>query len=220
MGRLVCHEFSRRGESFVVIDVDPQLFQGFDIEHGIPLPGDAASDELLKRAGIERARALIAVMASDADNLYTTMSARLLNKNLFIVARVEEPGAEQKLRRAGADRVVSPYQIGGSRLAQAVLQPTVVDFIDLATATEHLELQLEETRVDPGSPLAGATLRDSRIRSDLKVIIVAIKKASGKMQFNPDPEKPIEAGDTLVAIGDREHIDQLDELARGKAGKG
>lgn len=218
MGRLVCQEFSRRGQPFVVIDVEPGVFEGFDIPHGIPVPGDAASDDLLKKAGIERARALVTVMRSDPDNLYTTMSARLLNKKLFIVARVEDPKSEQKLRRAGADRVVSPYQIGGARLALAVLQPTVVDFIELATRTEHLQLQLEETRVDPGSPIAGARLRDSRIRRDFKVIIVAIKKAGGDMVFNPDPETLIEGGDTLVAIGDRENLDSLDRLARKPAG--
>src|SRR5262245_33644628 len=112
-------------------------------------------------------------MSSDADNLYTTMSARLLNKKLFIVARLEDPKAEQKLRRAGANRVVSPYQIGGVRLAQAVLRPTVVDFIELATRTEHLELQLEESRVAAASPLAGKTLKDSAVRANLAVIVVA-----------------------------------------------
>src|SRR5439155_1803384 len=133
--------------------------------------------------------------------LFTTMSARLLNARLFIVARVEGVQSEQKLLRAGANRVVSPYQIGGSRVAQAVLRPTVVDFIELATRTEHIELQLEETRIDPKSPLVGTNLKDSRLRSDLKLIIVAIKKSAGHMVFNPDPETPLEAGDILLAIG-------------------
>jgi voltage-gated potassium channel len=155
-------------------------------------------------------------MASDADNLYTTMSARLLNKKLFIVARVEDAGAEQKLRRAGANRVVSPYQIGGARLAQAVLRPTVVDFIELATKNEHLELQIEEARVGAGSPLAGSTLRDSALRTRLKVIVVAIKKAGGDMLFNPDPATKIEAG----AIGDRQRLDELEQLARREAPAG
>jgi voltage-gated potassium channel len=109
--------------------------------------------------------------------------------------------------------VVSPYQIGGVRLAQAVLRPTVVDFIELATRTEHLELQIEESRVTPTSPLASATLKDSRIRADLKVIVVAIKKGAGEMVFNPAPETVIEAGDIIVAIGDRKHLDELEKLA-------
>ncbi len=213
MGRLVCREFSRQRLPFVVVEVNPELLAGFDAPYGIPLNGDAASDEVLKQAGVERARGLITVMSSDADNLYTTMSARLLNKKLFIVARVEDPKAEQKLRRAGANRVVSPYQIGGVRLAQAVLRPTVVDFIELATQTEHLKLQIEEARVGPASPLAGATLKDSRIRAGLQVLVVAIKKGVGEMVFNPQPETVIEAGDIIVAIGDREHLDQLEKLA-------
>ncbi len=109
--------------------------------------------------------------------------------------------------------MVSPYQIGGTRVAQAVLRPTVVDFIELATRTEHIDLQLEEARLSASSPLAGTTLRDSRLRSDLKVIIVAIKKASGHMQYNPAPETILEPGDTLVAIGHREQLVQLESLA-------
>lgn len=220
LGRLVCQEFSRQRLSFVVVEVQPELLAGFEMSGGIPLQGDASSDEVLKQAGVERARGLVAVMSSDADNLYTTMSARLLNKKLFIVARVEDVKAEQKLRRAGANRVVSPYQIGGVRLAQAVLRPTVVEFIELATKNEHLELQIEEARVSPGSPLAGSTLRDSAVRAKLKVIVVAIKQAHGEMLFNPDPETKIEAGDIVVAIGDRQHLDELERLANREAQPG
>jgi voltage-gated potassium channel len=213
MGRLVCQEFSRQRLPFVVVEVNPELLAGFDVPHGIPLNGDAASDEVLRQAGVERARGLVTVMTSDADNLYTTMSARLLNKKVFIVARLEDPKAEQKLRRAGANRVVSPYQIGGVRLAQAVLRPTVVDFIELATRTEHIELQIEESRVAASSPLAGTSIKDSRLRAELKVIVVAVKKGSGDMVFNPPPETVLEVGDTLVAIGDRQHLDELVKLA-------
>jgi voltage-gated potassium channel len=115
------------------------------------------------------------VAASDADNLYITMSARLLNDRLFIVARAEESGSEQKLLRAGANRVVSPYAIGGDRVALAVLRPAVVDFLELATRTEHLDLQIEEAQISPASPLAGSNLKDSRLRQDVGVIIVTIK---------------------------------------------
>src|SRR5207249_8002710 len=137
------------------------------------------------QAGVKRARGLVTVAASDADNLYITMSARLLNDALFIVARAEDEHAEKKLARAGANRVVSPYAIGGVRVAQAVLRPAVVDFIELATRTEHLDLQIEETRVEGGSRLEHVTLSDSRLRQDFGVIIVAIKKAAGHMLFNP-----------------------------------
>jgi voltage-gated potassium channel len=213
MGRLVCQEFARQRLPFVVVEVNPALLAGFDLPYGIPLNGDAASDEVLRQAGVERARGMVVVMTSDADNLYTTMSARLLNKKIFIVARLEDPRAEQKLRRAGANRVVSPYQIGGVRLAQAVLRPTVVDFIELATRTEHIELQIEESRVVASSPLAGTSIKDSRLRAELKVIVVAVKKGAGDMVFNPPPETVLEAGDIVVAIGDRQHLDELVKLA-------
>lgn len=213
VGRLVCQELSRNGTPFVIIDNNEELLEDFKLPNGIALLGDATSDEVLRHAGIERASSLVTVMASDADNLFTTMSARLLNKEIHIVARVEESQSEIKLRRAGANRVVSPYLIGGHRLAQAVLRPAVVDFIELATHSEHVELQMEETRVSAKSPLAGTMLRESGIRAELKVIILAVKKKLGKMMFNPDPEMVIEVGDILVALGPREQLDRLEGLA-------
>lgn len=213
MGRLVCQEFSREKVPFVVIDDREEALKDFHVKRGIPLVGDATSDEVLHRAGVDRARGLVTVMASDANNLFTTLSARLLNAKLYIVARVESPASEQKLMRAGANRVVSPYQIGGVRVAHAMLKPTVVDFIDLATRTGHIELQMEETCIADKSPLAGCSLKESRLRAELRVIIVAIKKKEGGMVFNPDPETILNAGDILVAMGHQDQLEQLEELA-------
>ena len=210
MGRLACRDFSREKIPFVVIDEKAGVLKDFNVPHGLALVGDASSDDFLRYAGIDRARSLVAVMDSDANNLFTTMSARLLNPKLFIVARVEDmQQSEQKLLRAGANRVVSPYQIGSSRVAQAVLRPAVVDFIELATRTEHIELQLGETRVSVKSPLIGINLRDSRLRESLKIIIVAIKKGSGHMVFNPAPETVIDVNDILIAIGHRDQLERL-----------
>jgi len=213
MGRHVCWEFSREGLPFVIVDRRPEVLRDFDLAHGIALEGDATSDEVLKRAGVERARALVTVAASDADNLFITLSARLLNDKLFIVARAEGELAEQKLRRAGANRVVTPYAIGGAKVAMAVLRPAVVDFIELATRTEHLDLQIEETLIQDGSKLAGATLHASRLRQDLGVIVVAIKRADGRLDANPSGDAIMEAGDTLIALGARQNLDQVDVLA-------
>jgi voltage-gated potassium channel len=213
MGRLVCQDFSARGMPFVVIDRRPDLLEVFHLPHGIALHGDATSDEVLRQAGVARARSLIAVLGSDADNLYIVMSARLLNDRLFIVARAEDERSEQKLIRAGANRAISPYLIGGTRVAQAVLRPNVVDFIELATRTGHLELQIEEAQIHKDSVLTGTTLKDSRLRRELGLIIVAIRKGTGKMLFNPPPESVIEADDILIALGDRKHLDELDRLA-------
>ncbi|OAI45116.1 hypothetical protein AYO44_13075 [Planctomycetaceae bacterium SCGC AG-212-F19] len=215
MGRLVCREFNSKGVPFVVIEQEPELLADFNLEHGIAMPGDAATDDVLQRAGVDRARALVAVLGSNADNLYITMSARLLNERLFIVSRSEDEASEEKLRRAGANRVVSPYAIGGSRVANAVLRPAVVDFIELATRSEHMELQIEETLITPGSKLVGTTLKESQLRQEFGIIIVAIKKAGGGMVFNPPSDARIEANDVLITLGHRHQLDQLEALARG-----
>jgi voltage-gated potassium channel len=214
MGRHVCREFSRRGLPFVVIDRRGDLLHDFDLAHGIALEGDATSDAVLRHAGVERARALVTVAASDADNLFITMSARLLNDKLFIVARAEGELTEEKLHRAGASRVVTPYAIGGLKVAMAVLRPTVVDFIELATGSEHLDLQIEETLIQPGSKLAGLTLHASGLRQDLGVIVVAIKKANGQLVANPPHDAVMMPGDTLIALGARQSLDRVEVLAR------
>jgi voltage-gated potassium channel len=213
MGRLVCKEFAAERLPFVVIEREPKLLEAFPYPTGIPLAGDATSDEMLRQAGVDRARGLIAVLPSDADNLFITMSARLLNDKLFIVARAEGELAEKKLLRAGASRVVSPYTIGGNRMAQAVLRPAVVDFIELATRTEYLDLQIEETQIAADSRLAGRTLQESKVRQELGVIIVAIKKAQGHMVFNPPGDAIMEPGDLLITLGNREQLNQLERLA-------
>jgi voltage-gated potassium channel len=214
MGRLVCREFSESGLRFVVIDRQAGLLADFDLAHGIALHGDATNDAVLKAAGVNRARALLTLAASDADNLYITMSARLLNEKLFIVSRSDSELAEAKLLRAGASRVILPYVIGGQRVAQAVLRPTVMDFIELATRSEHMELQIEEIEVQTGARLAGKPLRDSGIRQELGIIIVAIKKPHGTMVFNPEGDVAIEPGDLLITLGHRDKLDRLEEMTK------
>jgi voltage-gated potassium channel len=216
MGRLVGREFSRQNVPFVVIDESAEALRDFNLMQGVSVVGDATTDEVLKHAGVERARGLVTVMDSDADNLFVTMSARILNSKLYIVARVEDLQSEKKLLRAGANRVVSPYQIGGTRVAQAVLRPTVVDFIELATRTEHIELQMEECLIAAHSSLVAKSLRESRVREILQVIIVAIKKQAGHMQFNPPADAVLEQGDILIAMGHKEQLDRLDQLALGE----
>jgi voltage-gated potassium channel len=213
MGRLVCKEFAAEKLPFVVIEREGRLLEDFPFASAVALAGDATSDEMLRQAGAERARALVAVLPSDADNLFITMSARLLNDKLFIVARAEGELAEKKLLRAGASRVVSPYTIGGNRMAQAVLRPAVVDFIELATRTEYLDLQIEETEIAAQSLLAGKSLQESKVRQELGVIIVAIKKAQGHMVFNPPGDAVMERGDLLITLGNRHQLDQLERLA-------
>ena len=214
MGRLICSEFSSLGMPYVIVDQQAGLLADFRETSGIPLIGDATDDHVLRKAGVDRAKVLVTVAASDAANLYITMSARLLSEKLFIVARSEESEAEPKLLRAGANRVVSPYVIGGQRMAMAVLRPNVMDFIELATRSDYLELQIEEVTIEPGSALAGRSLKDSRVRQDLGIIIVAIKKPDGKMVFNPPSEEVMQAGDLLITLGHRDQLERLEVLAR------
>ncbi len=215
MGRYICQEFSRNGFAFVVVDRSAENLNNVNLPHGIALPGDASDDEVLRHAGISRARALVTVAGSDADNLFVTLSGRLLNDKIFIVARAETEAAEVKLKRAGANRVVSPYALGGSRVAHAVLRPNVVDYLDLATGSEFYDLQIEELVIRPNSELDGVTLKDSRIHTELGIMVVAIKKSAGGMVFNPPGDARMENGDTLIALGRRAEIERLEKRAGG-----
>jgi voltage-gated potassium channel len=155
------------------------------------------------------------VASSDADNVYITLTAIGLRPDLYIVARAGEAGSEQKLLRAGASKVVSPYTIGGTGIANAILRPAVVDFIELVTKREHLELQMEEVLVSQVSPLAGKTILEAGVRQRLGIIVVAVKKKEGLMEFNPSSSTGIEAGDRLIVLGGGESLGQLEALAAG-----
>jgi voltage-gated potassium channel len=211
MGSIICRELMHNKAPFVVIEGDPEIVSSMDADM-LALQGDATQDSVLKEAGIERAKGLISVLASDANNLYVVLSARGLNANLRIVARASEEGAEQKLMRAGADNVVSPYFTGGMRIAHTLLKPAVVDFIEFATRSGNLELQMEEVKVSAGSKIAGQSLDECGIRKDLGIIIVAIKRESGEMEFNPTSTSIIKEGDTLVAMGDTKQLKALEDF--------
>ena len=180
------------------------------------LQGDATKDEMLKKVRIKDAKCLISVLPTDAENLFVVLSARGLNPDLFIVARAGEEGSEHKLLRAGADRVVSPYYIGGLRIAHTVLKPAVVDFIEFATKSGNIELQIVEVAIQEGSQIAGMTLNECGIGRDLGVIIVAIKHHSGEMKFNPTFRSKINTGDTLIAVGETSKLKILRDLAASK----
>jgi voltage-gated potassium channel len=216
MGQLVCQEFAAHKLPFVVIERDDGRAEDLREAGVLNVHGEATADAVLRKAGVERARALVSVVASDADNLYITLSARLLNDKLVIVARAEGREAEAKLRRVGANYVVSPYVIGGARIAQAVIRPTVVDFIELATRTDHFEMQIEEIKLQPRSALVGKTLGERRFHQELGVIIMAIKSPGGDMVANPTGETVLEPNSTLIALGHREQLDKLEKLAAGR----
>ncbi|MCE9566071.1 MAG: potassium channel protein [Planctomycetes bacterium] len=217
MGKIVCAELDRQKKWFVLIDKSPELLKDLPFTHCLPLQGDATNDELLRKAGIERARALVTVVGSDAENLYITLSARLLNAKLQIVARAEEEDAEVKLRKVGANKIISPYLAGGHRVVQAVLRPAVLHFMELATRPEFLDLQIEEVKVSSGSTLATQSLRHSRIHSDLGILVVGIVRPNGELLYNPPLDTIIEPEAVMIALGQRRHLDQLEKLATATA---
>ena len=199
---------------FVVIETnEPKVTEL--LESGVHvLVRDATLEESLREAGVERARGLAACLPDDAENVYVVLTARGLNPKLHIVARAVEEQAEEKLIRAGANRVVAPTIIGSHRMAQALMKPAVADFMD-SIAAENLDLGFEQLEVMPGSVYAGRKLRFTNIRSELDVVIVAMRHKSGDMIFNPSGDAIIEAGDLLIAIGKAESLAELSALARG-----
>ncbi|WP_022852395.1 potassium channel family protein [Thermodesulfatator atlanticus] len=215
IGRHICRMIAKE-VPFVVVEKDHETVEEIEKEGFLFLEGDATQEEVLKKAGINRAKGLVSVLRSDADNVYITLTARSLNPKLFIIARADEEHVEKKLKRAGSDKVVSPYLIGARRMALTILRPAVTDFLELVTPEEHLELQLEEVRISEKSDLVAKNLLNSQIKQISGVIVLAIKKATGEMIFNPPPEYVFEAGDVVVALGDRKGLARLEELASGQ----
>ena len=186
------------------------------IEQGaLAVEADASREDVLKRVGIDRARGLIAVVGTDAENVYAVLSARVLRPDLFIVGRAETEDATIKLKRAGADRVISPYQIGAVQIAQTALRPAVVDFVEFATSTDNLELAMEEIPIAPDSVLANQSIVGANLRQRFGVIVVGIQRHDRRMEFNPEPDTAIRPGDKLVVLGRPEPLKQLEaEAAR------
>ena len=216
MGKIVCEELERQQTPFVVIDMAmiPSK-EDWHYKYGLYLHGNATEDEVLRQAGIERASSLITTVGTDSENLYITLSARLLNPKLIIVARAEEEAAESKLRKVGATKIVSPYLAGGHRAVQAVLQPTVFQFLH-TRKTSHLEaFEIEEIFVQPRSRLVGQTLGGARVRQELGVVILGIMEHDGQALYNPDGSAQIHAESTLIALGTNRKLRELHRLAQG-----
>ena len=212
MGKHVCEELKSAGAPFVVIEKDESEIEKI-AELGYPyVQGDATNDEVLLKAGVKKAKGLVAVLPSDAENVFTTLSAKVLNPKIFVVTRAEEEETESKLKKAGADRVIKPYEMEGTRMAQLLLRPGVADFMDIVVSERKLDLNLEEVKVCEGSPLIGKTLMESPIRRELNIIIVAIFRENGEFIYNPTSSTKIEKGDKLIAIGQSENIAKLYKL--------
>lgn len=205
VGRAIGAELAEAGRPLVVIDPDEVALHG--AVHAIA--GDATDDDVLRRAGIERAASLVAAADSDAANSFITLSARALNPQLFIVARTRSSDSDDKLTRAGADRVVNPQSIGGARMAAFVLRPHVAAFLDVVMHERTLEFRLEEVPVGATSSLVGRTLRDAGIRDRTGALVLALRDERGNFLTNPDPDTAIVAGHVVIAIGTQDELDAL-----------
>ena len=212
IGQLICRELKADKMDFVVIDSDPEVIQKIEEEGFVYYRGDATQDKSLLGAGIKRAKGIVCVLPTDAENLYVILTAKELNPDIYVLSRSEEEESEHRLLRAGADRVMSPYILGGMRMAMAILRPAMLDFIEITTSRQSLELRMEEMSVCDGSPIIGKSLEESEIRHNFGLIIVAVKKDSGKMIFNPLASYVIEKGDKLIAMGEDDNVSRFTKV--------
>lgn len=214
VGRTVAKELRARGIPFAVVERDPERAQ-WAVDQKVPVViGTGFSEDTLRQARIENAKGLVAAVTSDPDNLYIVLTASGLKPELQIIARASEEEAIPKLLRAGASQVLSPYHFVGHRIVQLLLRPNVLDFIDTAIGTERLDIQIEEVQIPRGSRLAGKSLAAADIRQATGVLVLALKRLDGRLEFNPAPDTVIEGGDCLIGIGSSDHLEKLESLAQ------
>jgi voltage-gated potassium channel len=214
VGEAIAQTFSEEGTPFVIISNNEQHVARAEKEGYLAIFGDATSDDVLEEAGIKRAYGLVSAVGSDTDNTFITLSAREARPDLFIEARSSSPESESKLRRAGANRVISPHAIGGRRMAMLALRPAVVDFIDTVIYGRGRELQLETVDVVSGSSLIGQTMGQAKGRAGITAL--AMRKQDGTLIANPPDEDLIEEGDRLIVIGTKQRLAALEKILTGK----
>ena len=210
IGSIVAQQFRRQRIPYVVVEHNAERVQVAIEDGALGVEADASREEVLKRVGIERARGLIAAVGTDAENVYAVLSARVMRPDLFIVSRAETEDATLKLKRAGADRVISPYQIGAMQIAQTALRPAVVDFMELATSAENLELAMEQITITARSSLSNRSIVEAGLRQRYGVIVIGIQRHDRRMEFNPEPDTRIEPGDKLVVLGRPDSLKRLE----------
>ncbi|MGD9212887.1 MAG: NAD-binding protein [Desulfobacteraceae bacterium] len=212
IGRVLCQKLIRTPLDLVVIENDTAMLSSLEEDKMLYICGDATDESVLLQAGIERAKGLIAVLATDTDNVFLILTARQLAPNIHITARAGEEASRTKLWAAGANTVESPYEMGATSMAQRIIRPTVTNFLDLALAQTREDIQMEEIPVNEFSNLQNVMLKDSGIRQKYNLIIIAIKKPDGSMHFNPSFETSIQAGDTVIAVGEAANLQRLETI--------
>ena len=212
VGRRVAEELRHEGASFVVVDYSPDAKEAAEEEHVLFIEGNGTDDDDLRNAGLDRARGLVAASDDDSDNLYIALSARAANPDLLIVARASTEDAAKKLRLAGADRIVQPYQAAGRVMANYLLRPQVTAFVDVVTTAAGADLRFEEIEVTEASGQGGRTIRELDIRNRTGALIVALRKRDGTFDTTPTPEALLDVEDVLIAAGTEEELRALEQL--------
>ncbi len=212
VGRGAASELQHAGVPFVVVDISPERVERAMRAGMLAVAADSTRDDTLHQVGIERACGLVAALATDADNLFVLLSAKGLNPRIYAATRAAEEGAEEKMRRAGADAVFAPYAITGHRLAQSLLRPHVVQFLDFTTKDIGEDIAIEQVRVSEASDLASKTIREMQLGRDLGVIVMAIRKQNGQMLFNPPADTAVLGGEYLIVMGRQENLRTLENL--------
>jgi voltage-gated potassium channel len=212
VGRGAAAELQHAGVPFLVVDVKPERAEAAIASGMLAVAADSTRDETLRHAGVERARGLVAALSTDADNLFVLLSAKGLNPRIYVAARAAEEGAEEKMKRAGADAVFAPYSIAGHRLAQSLLRPHVVQFLDFTTQDIGMDVSIEQVRVSETSEAVSRTIKELDLSRALGVIVMAIRKSDGAMVFNPPADTAVRGGDFLIVMGQQENLRALEDL--------
>jgi voltage-gated potassium channel len=214
IGRGLCQYLLQKNLKVLIVEKDPERIPIMEADNVPYIIGEANEEENLEKAGIAKAKGLLSVLGSDPDNVFVVLISKQLNPDVFVVARANQEMAKKTLESAGADKVVSPYDLGARRMAHAILRPTVIHFLELAFADRATDINFEEIPVAADCKLVNTTLMASKIRQNLDVLIIAIKKSNGRMEFNPRPDSLIEEGDTIITVGQEANLKELECLLK------
>jgi voltage-gated potassium channel len=212
VGSLVCYELGEAQMPFVVIELQPTKLPDIEAKGFLYVQGDATEESVLREAGLERAKVLVTVMPTDAANVFITLTARQMAPSVMIVARAEQPSTQKKLRQAGANHVISPASIGAHRIVSLLTNPTAVEFAELVTKRSSLAIEMDDVPISDLSPLKGLTLRDADIGRRTGVIVIAVKRADGRVEFPPSGDEALANGDSIVVLGRRSNLDNFRKL--------
>lgn len=212
-GRHACDEFKRSRVPFLVIEKDPDVVEKLKDEDCLVIQGDATHDDVILQAGVATAKGLIAAVNEDSENVFITLTARGFNPKLTIVAKASDEKSIAKLFRAGANKVISSAEIGGKRMASAILRPNVVNFLDVIIHDQELSLRLEEIKIADKSAFVGKSIRDLHIRARTGAMVIGYHREGQSIQINPDADTILNAGDVLIVMGTEHQIEGLQQIA-------